>query len=113
MMFNRKSAMLTVLIAGVVLAAACTPTRTRETVGETIDDKTITAKVKEELIESPATKARQIDVIVRRGEVQLGGFVDSADAKAEAARIAAKVRGVQTVHNDLIVRDQPESVGAV
>lgn len=74
------------------------------TAGEVIDDATLTAKVKAALIEDPRTKARQINVESRGGVVQLSGFVDSAEARSEAARVAGTVEGVHTVENRLDVK---------
>jgi hyperosmotically inducible periplasmic protein len=72
--------------------------------GMTIDDSLLTAKVKAQLVTNPVTKARQIDVTTLRGVVQLSGFVDSADERSEATRVASKVPGVKDVHNDLQVK---------
>jgi hyperosmotically inducible protein len=74
------------------------------TAGAAFDDTTLTAKVKAALIENPRTKARQINVESRGGVVQLSGFVDSAEAKSEAARVAGSVEGVHTVENRLDVK---------
>lgn len=72
--------------------------------GRAVDDATLTAKVKTALADSPAAKARQVNVETQGGVVQLSGFVDSAAAKAEAARIAGNVQGVQTVENRIDVK---------
>jgi hyperosmotically inducible protein len=93
------------LLASVALAvSACSATRTQKTAGEQIDDTVVTTKVKAALIGNPTTKARQIDVEVFRGVVQLNGFVDSAAEKSEAARVARAVDGVSSVRNNLAVR---------
>jgi hyperosmotically inducible periplasmic protein len=106
-----------VLKVGVVVflaaLAACAATRTQQSTGEHIDDSVISAKVKTALIEDPATKARQIDVDTFRGTVQLNGFVDSADEKAEATRVAHSVNGVQNVRNNLVVGHTDRSAGVV
>jgi hyperosmotically inducible protein len=94
---------------GLVIVAlaigACSATRTQETAGEVIDDSTVTAKVKTALIEDPVTKARKIDVETYRGVVQLGGFVDSQEAKSRATEVAQSVSGVEEVRNDLKISD--------
>jgi hyperosmotically inducible periplasmic protein len=74
------------------------------TTGETIDDTTITAKVKTALIESPATKASQIKVETKFGVVQLSGFVDDQATKDAAAKVAQAVKGVKSVDNALTVK---------
>ena len=75
-----------ITVCALLATAACTPTRTQKSAGEQIDDTVITAKVKSALIADPETKARQIDVEVFRGTVQLNGFVDNAAEKSAAAR---------------------------
>lgn len=77
---------------------------TDTSVGTTIDDSVLTAKVKAALIGNPTTKARQINVETLRGVVQLSGFVDSAKEKDEATEVAKSVTGVKDVHNELEVK---------
>lgn len=79
--------------------------------GSMIDDATITTKVKAALIDNPATKARQIDVDTKNGVVQLNGFVDSSAAKSAAENTAITVSGVQSVENNLQVRNGPRATG--
>jgi hyperosmotically inducible periplasmic protein len=74
------------------------------TAGEVLDDGMITAKVKTALIADSRTKAHQIEVTTNSGIVQLGGFVDSAEAKAAANEVAKSVSGVKDVHNELAVK---------
>lgn len=81
-------------LAATLLVSACAGGATQRTVGETVDDSTVLARVKTALISNEATKARQIDVEVYRGNVQLNGFVDSEAAKA-AANTTAKDVGWQ------------------
>lgn len=76
----------------------------QRTAGTAVDDAAITAKVKSALIANPLTKAHQIKVETNKGTVQLSGFVDSADAKMEAARVAQTVAGVSAVENNLDVK---------
>lgn len=77
---------------------------TTTTVGETIDDSVVTAKVKVALIGDPVTKARQISVETLHGVVQLSGFVDSEAERAQATVVAKGVAGVHEVRNDLAVK---------
>jgi len=72
--------------------------------GEYIDDKTIQASVTSALADDPIAKKSQIDVEVNRGEVSLGGFVDSAAARDAAVATTRKVKGVVKVINNLTVR---------
>jgi hyperosmotically inducible protein len=104
-------AMATALALSAVLAA-CSGTGTQKTAGETIDDATLTAKVKAALIDNESTKARSINVETYRGTVQLGGFVESEQEKQAAGQVAQGVAGVQEVRNDLEVRPQVASRSA-
>src|ERR1044071_6403548 len=106
---NRSFAKIAVAASAAASLPACTATRTQKTAGEQIDDSVITAKVKAALVDNDSTKARQIDVETFRGTVQLNGFVDSADAKAAATRVARSVNGVQKVDNNLSVQTERRS----
>ena len=76
----------------------------RETAGEYVDDAAVSTKVRGELVKDQALKAFQIHVETMQDVVQLSGFVDSADQKAQAESIARSVQGVRGVRNDIIVR---------
>ena len=78
--------------------------KANESAGEYIDDSVLTAKVKTALIESPDTKAHQINVETDHGVVQLSGFVDNAAAKTAATNVAKSVSGVKSVKNELSVK---------
>lgn len=72
--------------------------------GEYVDDKTIQTRVKAALMDDPAVKSLQIDVEVNRGEVSLGGFVDSTAQRDSAVATVRTVAGVSKVFNNLQVR---------
>ncbi len=74
------------------------------TAGQAVDDSVLTSKVKAGLVDSPLTKAHQINVETRGGVVQLSGFVNSASAKSAAERIARDVTGVRSVRNEIDVK---------
>jgi hyperosmotically inducible protein len=103
----------TAFIAILAATAGCTATRTHQSTGEVIDDSVLTSKVKMALIEDPVTKAGQINVESYRGVVQLGGFVDNADQKAQATRVARDVAGVKEVRNDLQISSEHSTTGSV
>lgn len=84
---------------------ACAGSETTRSTGTYVDDKIIASKVKTELIGNQETKARDIEVEVYSGVVQLSGFVDSERARKLAGDIARQVEGVVDVRNDLIVRE--------
>ena len=88
-------------IAALTLAVGCASTRTQESVGEYIDDSTITAKVKTAIFNEPNLKATEINVETFKGVVQLSGFVGSASDRDRAVEVARSVGGVKAVRNDM------------
>lgn len=103
----KKTASYAKCLLGIVLLVtftACAASETSRSTGDYVDDKVIASKVKTELIANEETKARNIEVEVYRGVVQLSGFVETENAKKMAGDIARRVEGVVKVKNDLIVR---------
>jgi hyperosmotically inducible protein len=100
---------LTAILGVLAIAGACSSTRTQQSAGEVIDDSVLTSKVKIALIDDPVTKAGQINVETFRGVVQLGGFVDNAQQKEQATKVARSVTGVKEVRNDLRVSAKPDA----
>jgi osmotically-inducible protein OsmY len=95
-------AFLVLLVLAVI--AGCASTRTQESTGQYVDDSTITAKVKTDILGDPALKSFQIGVETFKGTVQLSGFVNSAEMRNRAAVVASRISGVKSVKNDLIVK---------
>jgi hyperosmotically inducible protein len=77
---------------------------TGETLGEHIDDTTITTTVKTRLAADKGASLTRIQVDTDRGVVQLSGVVDSAAERARAEQIARGVGGVKSVRNNLQTR---------
>lgn len=102
-----------VFLASALMAVACTPTRTQKSAGEQIDDTVLLAKVKAALIADPVAEAHEINVEVFRGIVQLNGFVETSAEKSRAGKVARDVGGVKDVKNNLTVKHEGETVGAV
>lgn len=94
------------LVCLVVVTAfiGCAATNKRQSTGEYVDDSVITTKVKAAIFEEPTLKTLQIEVKTFKGEVQLSGFVDSAQSVTRAGEVARSVKGVTKVNNDLIVK---------
>lgn len=101
------------VVAAAVVLSACAATSSQRTAGETVDDSVVLARVKAALIENDTTKARQINVDVYRGVVQLNGFVDSDAEKSTAARVAKNVEGVRDVRNNLEIGAGERTAGNV
>src|SRR5688572_12119146 len=93
-----------VSVASFVAPAESVAQDTGAKVGRAIDDSVITGKVKSALIADAVTKAHQINVETRHGEVLLSGFVDSKEARSRAVELARTVEGVRSVKNSLELR---------
>jgi hyperosmotically inducible periplasmic protein len=76
------------------------------TAGETLDDATITAKVKGALLADKGMSGFQVTVNTHLKEVQLSGFVDTEEQKKDAEKIAGTVEGVKSVKNDIRVKSK-------
>ena len=109
-MTRSQSRLVVLLAAAVCMATACASTRTQKSAGEQIDDTVVTAQVKAALIGDPVTKARNIDVEVFKGRVQLNGFVDSAAERSQAATVAGRVSAVD---NNLKLKVAERTAGTV
>ena len=86
------------------LQTGCAGTSTRQSTGEYVDDAAITAKVKAAMVKDEVVKAMQVDVTTFKGNVQLSGFVDTAEQKARAADVAAAIEGVTNVTNNISIK---------
>jgi osmotically-inducible protein OsmY len=95
---------LLICIGLITVFLGCASTPKREGTGEYFDDSAITAKVKAAIFGDPALKVFQINVETFKGEVQLSGFVDSAQIVYKAGEVARSVKGVKSVKNNLIVK---------
>ena len=91
--------------AGLLTASfGCASTRTHESAGEYVDNTVITTKVKAAIFNEPSLKTLQINVKTYKDQVQLSGFVDSAESAAKAGEVARGIEGVGSVKNDLLVK---------
>ncbi len=85
-------------------AAGCAVTSGQSTVGQYVDDATITTRVKARMAKDPAVSAMRINVDTLNGVVQLSGFATSEAERAEAGRLVREVPDVKDVRNNLVVR---------
>lgn len=69
-----------------------------------LDDATVTAKVKAELIKDAGMDGMDISVETHKGQVILSGFVKNGEQLLRAVHIASGVDGVQSVKNALVIR---------
>lgn len=103
-MKTRTVAAIATALAALTILPGCAVTRGQSSVGEYIDDATISTKVKTKLIESKAVDAAVIQVETLNGEVMLSGFAKSPDERVTAETLAREVKGVKAVRNQIVVR---------
>ena len=98
--------MSALLLSGLLAlgVAGCSVTREQSTVGQYVDDATVTARVKAKFAEDPTVSAMSIKVETLKGVVQLSGFAKNSAERDQAETIAANVKGVTRVTNDIIVK---------
>jgi hyperosmotically inducible periplasmic protein len=86
------------LIAPLLLAAC------GKSVGDTIDDATITTRVKTALLNDPDVGVLRIDVDTFKGVVTLSGRVKTKEEEAKAIALARKISGVTDVKSTLQIQ---------
>jgi osmotically-inducible protein OsmY len=95
---RRSKYFLLSLLIAVPLTVAC-----GKTVGETIDDATITTRVKTAMLNDQTVGGLGIDVDTFKGVVTLSGRVKSQSEKNQAVAIARRTGGVVEVKDALQV----------
>lgn len=93
---KKFTATLLALVLALPLFAAC-----GKTVGDTIDDATVTTRVKTAFINDPLVGALRIDVDTFKGVVTLSGRVKSKVEEDKAIAIARSIKGVTDVKSTL------------
>ncbi len=104
---SQSIALVTFFAVSIALTSfngGCASTPTQASTGEFVDDSAITIKVKAAFVNDPLVKALDVKVETFKGVVQLSGFVNTAEEKAQAARVAAMVNGVTDVKNSIVVK---------
>ena len=96
---NRLIALLMAVMLALPLVGAC-----GKTVGETIDDATITTRVKTAFVNDPVVGALRIDVDTFKGVVTLSGRVKSKAEESQAIELARKISGVTDVRSTLQIQ---------
>ena len=91
--------LLVLTLLAPLLVSAC-----GKSVGETIDDATITTRVKTSLLNDPDVGGLRIDVDTFKGVVTLSGRVKSKDEEAKAVALARKIGGVSDVKSTLQIQ---------
>ena len=93
---------LTATVAFLLLIAGC-QAMTGETAGQNIDDGTLTTYVKTALAGERVNTLTRVGVETNNGIVVLTGEVETAQEKSRAGTVAAQVKGVRQVVNNLQV----------
>jgi hyperosmotically inducible periplasmic protein len=97
---NRLTAIVLVMtLIAPLLLAAC-----GKSVGDTIDDASITARVKTALLNDPAVGGLRIDVDTFKGVVTLSGRVTTKEEETQAITLARKISGVTDVKSTLQIQ---------
>lgn len=94
--------LITALALPALLTSACA-SNDRDTPAY-VDDQTLAAKVKSDLLRDPVVNGATIEVSTFRREVRLSGYVDTEQEKERARQIAASVPGISGVQNDIVVQ---------
>jgi hyperosmotically inducible protein len=92
------------LIVLALAAAGC-----GRSIGETIDDATITARVKTALLNDSQVSGLRIDVDTTLGVVTMSGVVRSQAEESRAVQLARQIPGVRDVKSVLQVNPTPQS----
>ena|SRR5437867_583922 len=74
-----------------------------KTIGETIDDATITARVKTALLNDAQVGGMKIDVDTTQGVVTMSGTVKSKAEESRAVQLARQTPGVKDVKSTLLI----------
>jgi hyperosmotically inducible periplasmic protein len=77
---------------------------TGTTLGEKIDDASITSQVKYALLSHKSTSALKTKVTTKDGIVRVTGDASSAAEKALVTKLASDVRGTKSVTNDMVLK---------
>jgi osmotically-inducible protein OsmY len=77
-----------------------------ETVGEYIDDSTITTKVNAIIVKDPDAHYLKIDVATTQGDVVLQGYIKSRETEERIVTKVKEIKGVKSVKSLLRVEEK-------
>jgi hyperosmotically inducible protein len=95
---NLSRWLVALLVVVPLVAGAC-----GKSLGETVDDATITARVKTALLNDPQVCGLKIDVDTTLGVVTMSGVVKSRGEEQRAIQLARQIPGVRDVKSTLQV----------
>ena len=85
------------------MTIAKTPAKPDETIGEKIDDASITAQVKSSLLSHRSTSALKTKVETTDGVVTLSGIAKNAAEKSLVTKLVTDINGVNSVINNMTI----------
>ena len=88
-----------------VLVAGCDHAPTSPLKTEVVD-LDVTTQVKMALMNDPALKNLNIDILTTNGDVRLVGVVETQSQMDTAVTLAKGAAGVHTVHNELTIKPE-------
>ena len=91
----------TVILLVATLLAPLLLSACGKSVGETIDDATITTRVKTSLLNDPVVGGLRIDVDTFKGVVTLSGSAKTKEEEAKAIALTRQIDGVKDVKSTL------------
>jgi osmotically-inducible protein OsmY len=105
-----KSTKLFAVLLSLAFLGACAGTKTesgaqgnQRTVGDVIDDTTITTKIKAALLADPDVSGFKTGVTTKDGRVTLKGEIKTLALRNKVEGIAKKTAGVKSVDNQLVI----------
>lgn len=107
---HHKKKLLAVSILAIGLSACASGPEGRQSPGEYLRDSGITTRVKTAFIRDSDIHAMDIHVETMNGTVRLTGQAASQREIDRAAEIAASVAGVESVRNEIQLREKEEVV---
>ena len=96
-----RNALLATVLAFGLSGALAVSTGCGKTVGQALDDATITTRVKTALLNDPDVAGTRIDVDTFKGVVTLSGAVKSKTEESKAIQLAQRTPGVSDVKSTL------------
>jgi osmotically-inducible protein OsmY len=101
-----KYSRATTILLALALVAPLLVSACGKSVGEAIDDATVTTRVKTALLNDPDVGGLRIDVDTFKGVVTLSGAVKSPGERDKAIAIAHRIGGVKDVKSTLQVQQE-------
>ena len=99
----RSFRLLALVLFVIVVGGAIAVSAQQRSVGQVIDDTTLSTEIKAKLTADTLSNLTKIGVSTRNGVVTLTGDVDSLERKARAVQIAGAVNGVRGIVDNIQV----------